>query len=213
MKVETTVSLDDLEKLIESGPEGDSLGRPIVVIIDDDASIRGSLGRVLKDKYEVRTCVDGVEGVRAVDKNTCCVILDVRMPNHDGFWVCKHLRKKDPDVPIIFHSAYQDLKDPYEIINEFHPFGYVIKGDTVATLLQLVAKAVKHSERLREGRRTVDRLREAREQIQGVRDRLENVAPSSSRPSSRPSASPPAADRPSNRPPPPPAKRSGRPDK
>ena len=196
MKDETTVSLDDLEKLIRSD-ETDVFGdKPVIVVIDDDSSIRTSLEKVLKDKYEVRTCVDGLDGVRAVDKNTGCVILDVRMPGHDGFWVCKHLRKRDPDVPIIFHSAYQDLKDPYEVINEFHPFGYVVKGDTLAALLQLVAKAVKHSERLREGRRTLDRLRDAREQLQGVRDRLENVAPSSQRPSSPPGSVRPPSQRP-----------------
>jgi DNA-binding NtrC family response regulator len=191
--------LDDLEKLIQSDGDGVFGDRPVVVVIDDDASIRNSLELVLKEKYDVRTCVDGVDGVRAVDKNTCCVILDVRMPNHDGFWVCKHLRKREPDVPIIFHSAYQDLKDPYEVINEFHPFGYVVKGDTLATLLQLVAQAVKHSERVRDGRRTLERLRDAREQIQGVRDRLENVAPSNPRPSSRPGSVAPASDRPGPR--------------
>lgn len=190
------MSLDDLEKLIESDAGEDLGDRPVVVVIDDDASIRSSLGQVLREKYEVRTCVDGLDGVRAVDKNTGCVILDVRMPNHDGFWVCKHLRKRDPDVPIIFHSAYQDLKDPYEVINEFHPFGYIVKGDTLAALLQLVAKAVKHSERLREGRRTLERLRDAREQIQGVRDRLESVAPSNPRPSARPGTNRPESVRP-----------------
>lgn len=164
------MSLEDLESLVESGAKNGALDGPIVVVIDDDPSIRNSLGTVLKDKYDVRTCSSGVEGVRLVNKSTSCVILDVRMPTHDGFWVCKHLRRRVPDVPIIFHSAHQDVKDPYEIINEFHPFGYVVKGDTLAGLLALVARAVKHSSRLSEGRRTVERLREARAQLKDVRE-------------------------------------------
>jgi DNA-binding NtrC family response regulator len=191
------MSLKDLEKMIRS--EGGHVGdRAIIVVVDDDVLVRSSLETVLKDKYDVRSCSNGLEGVRSVDEHTSCVILDVRMPTHDGFWVCKHLRRRAPDVPIIFYSAYQDVKDPYEVINEYHPFGYVVKGDTLATLLSLVANAVRHSERLRDGRRTVERLREAREQLRDLHaDRPEGGPPSgsfraSSPPSSRPS-SPPSA--------------------
>jgi DNA-binding NtrC family response regulator len=161
--------------------------------------VRSSLDTVLRDKYEVRSCSNGLEGVRTVDDHTSCVILDVRMPTHDGFWVCKHLRKRAPDVPIIFYSAYQDAKDPYEIINEYHPFGYVVKGDTLATLLSLVANAVRHSDRLREGRRTVERLREAREQL---RDLHEGPAGEPSQAAVKPPSIPPgpASRRPSKGP-------------
>src|SRR5437899_396804 len=139
------MSLKELERMIQGDTEGPD-HRPIVVVVDDDVLVRASLETVLRDTYDVRTCANGVEGVRAVDEATSCVILDVRMPTHDGFWVCKHLRKRAPDVPIIFYSAYQDAKDPYEIINEYHPYGYVVKGDSLATLLTLVANAVRHSQ-------------------------------------------------------------------
>jgi len=62
-----------------------------------------------------------VEAIREIDDLTDCVILDVKMPTHDGFWVAKRLRGGQKDVAIILHSAYQDLKDPYEVINEFRP--------------------------------------------------------------------------------------------
>ena len=148
------MSLKDLEKLVGSAQMGASVGRPVVVIIDDDIIVRNSIARVLKTTYDVRACADGVHGVLEIDKNTSCVILDVRMPRHDGFWVCKQLQKKAPDVPIIFHSAYQDAKAPSEIVDEFHPFGYVVKGEKVGELLSMVAKAVKHTERLEAGCRT-----------------------------------------------------------
>jgi DNA-binding NtrC family response regulator len=183
------MSLKDLEKMIRSheGQDGD---RPIIVVVDDDELVRGSLETVLRDKYEVKSCSNGLEGVRTVDDNTSCVILDVRMPTHDGFWVCKHLRRRAPDVPIIFYSAYQDVKDPYEIINEHHPFGYVVKGDTLATLLTLVSNAVRHSQRVRDGRRTIERLREAREQLRDLHG--DGTDAGSGRTSTRPSSPPPS---------------------
>jgi DNA-binding NtrC family response regulator len=159
------MSLDELEQLLETPRESPSEKRPIVVVIDDDMSIRSSLTTVLKDKYLVRVCSSAIEGVRAVDQQVCCVILDVKMPTHDGFWVCKHLRKRVPDVPVIFHSGYQDVKDPDEVMSEFRPFGYVVKGNSLATLLSLVASAVRHTERLKANRTTVDQLRRAREQL------------------------------------------------
>ncbi len=157
--------LKDLETMIQADPERAPGHRPTVAVVDDDVSVRDSLQTILQDKYDVRTCPSGVEAVRTIDGDTSCVILDVKMPTHDGFWVSKQLRKRSPDIPIIFHSAYQDLKDPYQIINDYHPFGYVVKGETLSTLLVLIANAVRHSERLREGRRTIVRLREAREKV------------------------------------------------
>ncbi len=222
------MSLKDLEGMIEGQPPSEPGDRPVVVVVDDDVLVRNSLETVLKDRYEVRTCPNGIEGVRSVDPNTSCVILDVRMPTHDGFWVCKHLRKRAPEVPIVFYSAYQDLKDPYEIINEYHPFGYVVKGDTLSTLLVLVANAVRHSERLREGRLTIARLRVAREKMRELQgelgngnssdqgrseappDRSSSVGPSA-RAAARPPTIPPArpsvppASHPSPRPPYPPS--------
>ena len=47
----------------------------------------------------------------------------VRMNDADGFVAYKAMRAKDADLPIIFYSAYQDIKDPYEIINWTTPEG------------------------------------------------------------------------------------------
>jgi DNA-binding NtrC family response regulator len=168
MQREASVSLNDLEKLIDAGPKQPAPDRPRVVVVDDDASIRSALIAVLKGDYDVRTCKNAVEAVREIDEATDCVILDVKMPNHDGFWLAEQLRTRNQDVAIIFHSAYQDVKDPYDVINEFRPFGYVVKGDTLATLLGLVGKAVKLSQRVKDRQRTLDRLREARAKMQDV---------------------------------------------
>src|SRR5438445_12193342 len=169
--------------MVGGGPKGPPAGRPVVVVIDDDAGIRNSLARVLKAKYTVHTWPDGTQGVLGIDKETSCVILDVRMPMHDGFWVGRQIRKKAPDVPIIFHSAYQDSKNPYEIINDLHPYGFVVKGEKVAELLSLVAEAVKFSERMKEGRRPSAHLRAAREAAPSAREKISSRPPRSSVPS------------------------------
>jgi DNA-binding NtrC family response regulator len=163
--VRLPVSLDELEDLLQKPAEQLPADRAIVVVIDDDPSVRNSLAAVLKEKYTVRTCRDGIEGVRAVDEDVSCVVLDVKMPTHDGFWVCKHLRKRDADLPVIFHSGYQDLRDPNDAVNEFRAFGYVVKGGKLATLLDLISRAVRHTERRKASKSTIDRLRPARDEL------------------------------------------------
>lgn len=171
------MSLDDLEKLVDAIPRTRAEDRAKVVIVDDDASIRSSLMAVLEGDYEVRACRNAVDAIREIDEATDCVILDVKMPGHDGFWVAEQLRSRQQDVAIIFHSAYQDVKDPYEVINEFRPFGYLVKGESLASLLDLVAKACRFSQRIRSRQKTLDRLREARDQVRGVTHSSENPGP------------------------------------
>jgi CheY-like chemotaxis protein len=116
--------------------------RHTVMVIDDDPVIRETLLLLLDDDYRVIACASAREGVDAVDEHVCAVIVDIKMSREDGFWACTELRKKVPDIPVIFYSAYQDLKDPYAIINDHRPFGYVTKSDDVQQLLDMLAVAV-----------------------------------------------------------------------
>lgn len=114
-----------------------------VVIIDDDATIREGLAFALADQYQITACATAQEGVNAVDEDVCAVVLDVKMHGNDGFWACSEIRRIAPDIPVIFYSAYQCLKNPYEIINEHRPFGYICKSDDAQQLMTTLAMAVK----------------------------------------------------------------------
>ena len=72
------------------------------------------------------------------------VVLDVKMRGHDGFWACDEIRKKNPLIPIIFFSAFQDAKNPYDIINDHRPFAYIMKDGEPSRLLSAIGNAVSH---------------------------------------------------------------------
>lgn len=127
---------------------------PAVVVVDDDPSIRDSLTFLLGYDYNVVACASAKEGVAVVHNDVCAVILDVRMPGEDGFWACAEIRKKIPDMPVIFYSAYQDVKDPIQVINEHRPFGYISKGVEVDRLIEMLRNAVQ----FRAARLTAQRL-------------------------------------------------------
>ena len=76
-------------------------GRPRVLVVDDEASIREVLSENLTGRspsYEVMTAADGFEAGRLIATfRPDVVLLDLRMPGVDGFQVCKTI-KADPET-------------------------------------------------------------------------------------------------------------------
>ncbi len=143
--------MSELDKLLkedlgeENGPDviAEAM-KPRILIIDDDENVRESLLFNLRDDFNIRTCSSGEEGVEAVDTNVSAVILDIKMPGQDGFQTYMQIKQKSSHLPIIFHSAFQDLKDPYQVMNEYMPFGYVTKSSSIGKLRNSINNAVKY---------------------------------------------------------------------
>src|ERR1700737_2864140 len=78
-----------------------------VLLAEDDLS----LGYVIKDNlmdagYEVILCPDGQSAIDKFDKNDFGIcLLDIMMPNKDGFAVAKKIRQMSDMVPILFLTA------------------------------------------------------------------------------------------------------------
>lgn len=145
---------------------------PLVLVVDDDPNIRRSLELLLQPWYRVRACADAAGALAAIDESVAVVVLDVKMTGLDGFAAYKQMRTKDRDLPIIFYSAYQDLKDPYEIMNEYRPFGYITKGADHTILLRSVAAAAEQRLRATRHRSLIADLASMESQMQALRKRL-----------------------------------------
>jgi DNA-binding NtrC family response regulator len=134
-----------------------------ILVIDDDKASRDSLSFVFGDQYDVSTYGSAKDGVAAVHEDICAVILDVRMPEQDGFSACDEIRKAFPDMPIIFYSAYQSAKDPMEVINDHRPFAYVVKDGDLKRLVELVGLAVQIQSIIVRNRKLIRKLQGARD--------------------------------------------------
>lgn len=130
-------------------------------MIDDDAALRDCISLALTGIYRITTHASAQEGVDALNEDICAVILDVKMKGHDGFWARNEIRKKNPQLPVIFYSAYQDAKDPYPSTDEYSPFGYLVKDGDIDKLLTVVEKAVKSYKLDCESRKLLDMLRKS----------------------------------------------------
>ncbi len=81
-------------------------------MIDDDPNIRQGLERTLKQRnFDVVLTQNGMDGVSLLCDDIGCVILDVKMPKVSGIEVYGMLKEKDPNVPVIFYSAYPGGED------------------------------------------------------------------------------------------------------
>jgi two-component system OmpR family response regulator len=87
--------------------------RPRLLVVDDEDSLLDLLGDALRFAgYDVQVARSGYEALReAVDADPALILLDVNLPDLDGFEVCQRLRRDGADVPVIFLTARDDPID------------------------------------------------------------------------------------------------------
>lgn len=80
-----------------------------ILVADDDKHTRQLIKAVLEiEHYNVFTAADGVEALNIFDtEHIDLVVLDIMMPNMDGYEMTKTLRESNSEVPILMVSAKQ----------------------------------------------------------------------------------------------------------
>lgn len=84
-----------------------------ILIIEDEKKLVGILKRALKgERYSVEVAYDGKEGLeKAIKSSYSLILLDVMLPEMDGFAVCKELRNRQIHTPIIMLTAKGGAED------------------------------------------------------------------------------------------------------
>ena len=86
---------------------------PLVLVVDDEATVRQALERALRlEGFAVSTAADGHEALAAVaQRPPSVIVLDVMMPGLDGVSVVRRLRGDGIDVPVCMLSARDEVED------------------------------------------------------------------------------------------------------
>jgi two-component system OmpR family response regulator len=89
-------------------------GTPVrVLVVDDEQSIAELLGRVLgHEGWDVTVALSGLAAVRAARTfRPDAVVLDIGLPDIDGFEVLRRLRANNPAVCVVFLTARDSVED------------------------------------------------------------------------------------------------------
>ena len=114
-----------------------------VLVVDDHAPTRSTIRTLLEaDKnhaFEVVEAATGTECLKVFDGRGPfdLVLLDIAMPDLDGYAVCEALRRVDKDVPIVFITGQRDLKD-YHSGRHAGGDSYLVKPISAAALRSTV---------------------------------------------------------------------------
>lgn len=89
--------------------------KPLLLIIDDSGENLQVLNALLKDDYRLKLAKSGAKGIEIAQQHPQpdLILLDVIMPEMDGFQVCENL-KADPQtspIPVIFLTALNEVAD------------------------------------------------------------------------------------------------------
>ena len=115
--------------------------KKILIIEDEKDMVTGLKFNLEARDYAVSTAYDGEAGCRkAIDEQPDLVILDLMLPKLNGYEVCKRLKEKMPDLPIIMLTA---KSQEAEIVTglELGADDYITKPFSVLELLARI-KAV-----------------------------------------------------------------------
>jgi len=84
----------------------------MIAVVDDEASVRVALGRLLRlAGYTVYAFASGEEFLGSLDVRVpSCIVLDVHLPGLSGFDVEQRLRATARDIPIVFITASDDVR-------------------------------------------------------------------------------------------------------
>jgi excisionase family DNA binding protein len=122
-----------------SGPAG----RPRVLVVDDEATIRDLLSKTLAlAEYDVDLAPDGraaLDRLRMIPYDL--LITDLKMPGVDGLTVIREARRLKADLPVIIITGFSNEASAIEAVN-LGVSGYLTKPFRVPRVLAAAAKAL-----------------------------------------------------------------------
>lgn len=114
-----------------------------VLVVDDHAETRTLIRSLLEndrsDTFEVVEAGTGTDALKAADRRGPfdLILLDVSLPDMDGYSVCRAIRHVDAKVPVVFVTGNGDLKD-YASGREAGGDSYLVKPIGRAALRSIV---------------------------------------------------------------------------
>jgi two-component system, cell cycle sensor histidine kinase and response regulator CckA len=139
----------------QAKPAVDLTGRGTILLVEDEEGLRGLNARGLTSRgYTVLEAGNGVEALEVLEKeggHVDLVVSDVVMPEMDGPTLLKEMRRRNPELKIIFVSGYAE--DAFEKnLPEGQQFAFLAKPFTLKQLVAAVKETIEMGEAADDGR-------------------------------------------------------------
>ncbi|GAB4005854.1 response regulator transcription factor [Glycomyces albus] len=112
-----------------------------VCLVDDQTLVRQGIRRLLDLSDEVEVAAEADDGQAAIDavvrERPDVVLLDLRMPRHDGIWTLEKLRERGIDVPVLVLTTFDDDELVLGALRA-GARGYLLKDVTLDQLVEAV---------------------------------------------------------------------------
>jgi signal transduction histidine kinase len=143
-----------------------------ILLVDDDEVDRLAIRRALRAcgmDIRVDEASDAAEALNTVSKGAPdCILLDYRLPGHDGIDILRSLRERSPDAPVVILTGHGDERTAVELMKA-GASDYIAKSElTPERLLQSVRSAMKRQWLEKERERLLVRERDARQEAESA---------------------------------------------
>ena len=116
-----------------------------ILIIEDEASIRRVLNKILSEEnagYQVEEAEDGIQGLDKITNTDYDLVLcDIKMPKMDGEELLEAVKKIKPEIPIVMISGHGDMETAINTMR-LGAFDYISKPPDLNRLLNTVRNAL-----------------------------------------------------------------------
>jgi putative two-component system response regulator len=136
-----------------------------ILVVDDGEENRVILQAILSDKYNVTTAGDGTEAIELMlrtPKKPCLVLLDVMMPEMDGFQVIQYMKSTPSlsEIPIILITAASDAEVKGLALGAVDYFSKPFQNEIIRLRVAHQVKLVRYRKNMEEmvNRKTVELL-------------------------------------------------------
>jgi len=95
--------------------ESNNEQKQIILVVDDTPDNLSMITSLLKDLYQVKIATNGNKALQLAfsPQPPDLILLDIMMPEMDGYEVCRHLKSdsQTAEIPVIFLTAKSDIED------------------------------------------------------------------------------------------------------
>ena len=122
------------------------------MVVDDERDILSILKRGLesKNRFQVETFIDAESALESLKDNSDeyydLVLTDIRMPKINGFELYRRIKESNPNMKIVFITAFEINKDEFsKVIPSVDVIDFISKPVSMSTLITKLNSILNHN--------------------------------------------------------------------